>query len=175
MKRQGYLVVNAKQGTPSNPAYRGINRVPPYRIGDGGKVAPAMDFYVFGDCKDESNLIPSFEVADGLSHSLSASGQPHEVLVCGDSPSAHIFLEVVGPPIQHLGYDVAGIDGDYWSIVSDFPSAPWAEAFRDKLNENGLFDSAADAGRYLNEYRERGEPDATNTLEVIYLGRCRSE
>ena len=170
---EGFLVVRATDLLfPTGPAnYQGIDRVPPYYL-DRSQNAAAMDFYVLGDCKDrETNLIPSFDAARKLATRLSQGGARYEVICCCEGPKSPALAAVPEDTVEHLGYDVAGVRGDYWSIVGDFPSSPWADGFRSRLNEHGLFSLRADADEYLRQYTERREPDSNAAFDVVYVAR----
>lgn len=153
--------------------YSGVDRVPPYPADDENEQHSVED-YVFGDYKDEAtNLIPSFDSALRLHCALSSGGHKYEIVFCcedSDSDAVH-RIERNGLKIEHLGYDVANLRGDYWSIVGDFSRSAWASHFRGGINEFGLFRRRADAEAYLKEYRDRGEPDSDSSFDVVYVVR----
>lgn len=173
----GFLVVRTVQ--PERPGvssslrsrYLGIDRVPPYPADDENE-SEAMDQYVFGGCKDDTtNLIPSLDVAVRLQHALSASKYTYEILFCCEDREASSRIERDVVALEHLGYDVATVRGDYWSIVAEIPPTEWALRFRSCLNEFGLFDHRSDADAYRAEYRRRSEPDSDAPLDVVYVAR----
>jgi hypothetical protein len=172
--REGFLVVQARDALMSIGAtkYEGVDRVPPYYIDDRSASAAAMDFYVFGECKDrETNLIPSFEVAHRLATELSRQGTRHEVILCSDGPDAPALAAFPDNAVETLGYDVVGLHGDYWSIVGDWSTSPWADEFRSKINEHGLFDQKTHADEYLRQYVDRNEPDSDAEFDVVFVTR----
>lgn len=129
---------------------------------------------MFGDYKNEAtNLIPSFDSALRLHYALSSGRHNYEIIFCcEDSDSDAVQrIERNGLKIEHLGYDVASLRGDYWSIVGDFARSAWASRFRQSLNEFGLFRRRVDAEAYLKEYREQGEPDSDSPFDVVYVVR----
>jgi hypothetical protein len=151
--------------------YRGVDRVPPYPSDDEDE-QEAVEQYVFGNYKDDAtNLIPSFDAAVRLQRSLSSSKHRYEILFCCEDPKAVQGIEERGVHVEHLGYDVAAIRGDYWSIVADFSANDWAARFRSCLNALGLFTRKEDAEAYLREYRDKGEPDSESPFDVVYVTR----
>jgi len=165
---RGFLVVRAPD---TGMRYRGVDRVPPYPTDDESERA-ALEEYVLGDHKDDTtNLIPSIDDAVRLQRSLSSRAGKYEVLFCCENPDIVRTMEWGGVDIEQLGYDVAAIRADYWSIVSDLSKNEWASKFRSRLNEFGLFAGRADAEAYLREYRERREPDSDSPFDVVYVFR----
>jgi hypothetical protein len=132
-----------------------------------------MDEYVFGRVKDkDTNLIPSLETAVGLCKMLGRGGRRFEIIYCSDTEQQPILrCELEIGSTEFLGYDVAGISGDCWSIVDDFSSNDWARPYRQRLNPSGLFLERADAESYLRDYRAHGEPDADSAFDVIEVIR----
>lgn len=171
----GFLVVLSRDKAAEGHGftYQGVNRVPGYP-GNSADETSALDFYVFGDCKDPAtNLIPSMEVARELLARLLRTGRKYELLVCCEGPNSE-WLANLPAHAEHLGFDVAAIQADYWSIVDDFSPSDWALQFRERLNEHGLFREAKEAEEYLREYKHRNEPDADSPLEVVYAARLRN-
>lgn len=176
----GFLVVRSvepacgREDGSLRSRYHGVDRVPPWPTDDESE-QDAVEQYVFGDYKDDStNLIPSLEAAARLQRSLSTSKYNYEILFCcEDSQNVRTITER-GVDIEHLGYDVAGLCGDYWSIVADFSQSDWATRFREGLNEFGLFSRRTDAEAYLREYCDQLEPDSDSPFDVIYVVRLRS-
>lgn len=173
VRDSGFLVVLATK-TESNrgPAtYEGVDRMPGYP-GDRPDQTAALDFYVFGECKDpRTNLIPHIEVARDLLAQLSRGGRRYEIILCCEGPDSEALTRLPAACAERLGFDVAAIRSDYWSIVDDFSKSSWAEPFRSGLNEHGLFRSGKDAERYLREYKRRNEADSDSPLEVVYVVR----
>ena len=172
----GFLVVvvpDPKTESRSHK-YEGVNRVPGYP-GDSAEETNVLDFYVFGPCKDpDTNLIPSLEVARNLQIRLSRTSRKYEILLCCEGPNSEWFAKISPDYVEHLGFDVAAIQADYWSIVDDFSASLWAVRFRKKLNEHGLFGEEREAEQYLREYKHRNEPDSDSPLEVVYAARLRT-
>ncbi len=93
------------------------------------------------------------------------------MILCCSGPESEALRDLSAGAVAPLGFDVAVLQGDYWSIVGDFSRSAWARRFRERLNPYGLFANANDAGRYLYEYKHRNEPDSDMALEVVYLAR----
>ena len=147
------------------------DRVPPYPTDDENE-QDALEQYVFGDYKnDATNLISSFDSAVRLYLLLSLSKHRYEILCCCKDPEVVRSVERDSVEIEHLGYDVAAVRRDYWSIVADLPQKSWTSRFRNRLNGFGLFARRADAETYLREYRDRGEPDSDSPFDVVYVAR----
>ena len=173
----GFLVVlktpecRGERGSRLNPQYSGVNRVPLYPP-PNAEEASALDEYVFGDIKsNETNLIPYFGTALTLLKKLSSSPRAFEVIYCGTGPEDPILDELAVEKVVALGYDVAGVTGDGWSIVGDFASGEWAVAFANRLNSYGLFRDRADAQAYLKGYEDHNEPDSDIPFDVVYVAR----
>jgi len=58
---------------------------------------------------------------------------------------------------QFLGFDVAPIGGEFWSILDDMPAE--LKTYASDLNPNGLFDKQSSAEEYLDKYRRMELPD----------------
>jgi hypothetical protein len=171
----GFLVVRSQPDSSGNPLrYCGVDRVPPYsphETADGPHEQAVLEQYVFGEYKDEAtNVILSFERALQLFRSFSSSRHKYEIVFCSESEQ---ILPNLGPDlrVEPLGYDVAAVRGDYWSIVDDFSPSEWASLYRRQLNEFGLFRGKQEARAYLMEYRERGEPDGDFAFDVVHVAR----
>ena len=181
---EGFLVVLMTPETlelMSNKRYRGVNRIPCYRLANQDPIneeIEGMERYVFGGVRDEgSGLIPSQVVALHLLAQLQNSPRKFELLWCRVVPVAQ-DAQTTAPDLlgQRLGFDLAGLGGDFWSIVADFPFTDNRFAsFAGKLNENGLFDAAADARAYLNEYQRLQLPDFDIPFEVLEVQRVESQ
>jgi hypothetical protein len=178
MTRRGFLVVLSADiearddGVALRKPYEGVDRVPAYRFG-GTRRDEAMEAYVFGEYKDPStNLVPTLSAARRLCSWLSASKRErYEVLYCCESSRAQSWLAGSGSKVEDLGYDVASLGADYWSIVGDMPQDVWVRPHRKRLNSHGLFSSHDEATSYLTEYRRRDAPDSDAPLEVVFVAR----
>ncbi len=163
----GFAVVLSSNEGPStyNPRYRGIGRMPSYPT-EYIEEAPVLDDYVFADYKSlETNLIPTYARAVELWERLRISRREFDLLAWCSGPN-DAFLTHFSAQKRILGYEVAGISGDYWSIVDDIPSTTWTERYRQQLNSNGLFDDRSVAEAYLSDYRQRQEADWDSAFEV---------
>lgn len=152
--------------------YKGVDRVSPYPSDDKNEQA-IVEQYVFGDYKDDAtNLIPSFDAAVRLQRSLSSSSKHrYDILFCCEDSKGAQGIEERGMHVEPLGYDLAAIWGDYWSIVADFSPSDWADRFRSCLNEFGLFTRKEDAEAYLRESRDHRGPDSESPFDVVYVSR----
>lgn len=157
--------------------YAGVDRVPPIPTeAEEGEEAECLDEYVFGEIKDEgTNLIGNAADAFELGERLKTGRQRYEVLFVCDGPESVSRLEAESYRADALGYDIAAIQADYWSIVGDFSNAGWARPYRALLNRHGLFDTRASARSYLQEYRLHRDPDADAPFEVVYVLRVAPE
>jgi hypothetical protein len=176
----GFLVVllDGEYHNPRNPRYLGVDRVPaqPFPGGelDYPEEAAAMDAYVFGDYKDiESNVIPDYDRARELLEAFSSSRRAFELLMVCSGPEDPIRTRCGEAASQTpLGYDVASVSGDCWSIVEDIPESDWARPYLARLSDAGLLPSRQIAERYLEEYRQHKEPDWDSVpFEIVYLVR----
>lgn len=163
-------------GLPPNPLYKGVDRLPAAPIpGDPplfAEEAEALDAYVFGDFKDfDTNLIPTYQKAVELLQMFERSPRQYEIIYCCGDEKDLEELSQQEFRIEALGYDVASVTGDCWSIVDDMPDSPWAEPFRTRLNAHGLFPNKEDAEQYLQEYQDRREPDWDAELRVVFVAR----
>lgn len=174
---RGFLVVLLVGESQSNPSYAGVDRVPSYHLPEHPSDYPeesiALNADLFGDFRDfDSNLIPTLNLAQSLLTLFSMSPRQYEIVFCSDDwpvdPPASVQL-------LPLGFDVAGITGDCWSIVDDFPASPWANRFRAALNEFGLFPRRQNAVDYLAAYREHNEADSDYDFDVVHVARIRTE
>lgn len=154
-----------------NPRYSGVNRIPMYPS-KYAEEATALDDYVFGNMKSAStNLIPDLTTAADLLERLSPSPRKYEILLCCPGPDEKACQTLKPDEVVPLGYDVALVKGDGWSIVADFAFGEWAKAFLTRLNEHGLFRNRSDAEDYLRAYRDQQEPDADMPFEVVFVAR----
>lgn len=176
----GYLIVRARDTGERGgegelmSSYRGVDRVPALPADDKCE-QEALDQYVFGGFKEEEgNLIACFEDALRLHALFSAGKHRYEILYCCEGLNAIQGIAGGGVDIECLGYDVAAISGDYWSIVGDMADGAWAEVYRRVLNEYGLFACRNEAEAYLWEYRRRQEADHDVALDVVYVARVTS-
>lgn len=174
----GFLVVaripecRGEAGKELNPRYSGVDRVPAYPSTREDE-NDALDAYVFGDFKDgDSNMISEYGKALELLRMFPTSSDRYEVILCcegGTSQAIHKLTPVRSKP---LGYDVAVVRGDYWSVVNDFCGSQWAAPFVAKLNENGLFGTREVAETYLQHYVKHKEADWNMCFDVVFVLRC---
>jgi hypothetical protein len=173
----GFLIVLEKSGESHllNPRYVGVDRLPPYYLGDElltqyPEEAQAVDDYVFGNYKDDYTVIADYSKALELYRRFSVAQRKYELLFCGSGPDDPLLLSLRDLTTNvPLGYDISGIGGDSWSIVGDFSSSDWAGPYLAQLNDNGLFNSRDDALQYLKEYCEQKEPDSEDTFKVVFV------
>ena len=168
----GFLVVlEPRLSRNTGKLYAGVGRIPPYPSQHDGEES-AMDEYVFGDVKDpDTNVIPSLEAAILLCGKLSSSGRRFEILYCRDAQQPISISGSEMPRIEHLGYDVATVRSEGWSIVDDISVRDWAAVFRQALNANGLLPTKADADAYLRAYRLNGDHDADFQFDIVEVMR----
>lgn len=147
---QGYLLVlRQPEILPTNPRYRGIDRMPPYPS-DIMEEQGALDDYVFGHYKNKEGVIPSLELARDLLSRFASSPRQFEIIhVRTAGPTMSPPMDT--PGYRFLGVDVAG-DAPFWSIVGDLPNEPAAVALQAGLNQYGLLHSLEDAQAYLDAY-----------------------
>ncbi len=176
----GFLVVLADTGyrNARNPRYVGVDRLPPYSPMPYGTHLPEetepLEAYVFGDYKSpDSSLITDYLKALELWGQFAVSRRRFEILFCGVGPDDPKLCKTqsLTKAIDALGYDVAGMRGDCWSIVEDIPASEWAAPFAQALNENGLLSLRVEAQRYLDGYREHKEPDCDIPFDVVFVAR----
>jgi hypothetical protein len=169
----GFLVVlrTPEYRSPRNPRYFGVDAVP----ASTSKIpeeAQALNDYVFGNFKDfETNLILTYSKAHELWMAFSKSSREFEIIFCCAGPDDVAMNSLTSVEWQALGYDVAGICGDYWSIVDDIPASDWAKPYVAALNESGLFRTRNEAAQYLREYRDHREADYDSQFDVVYVVR----
>src|SRR5262249_16404838 len=139
---RGYMVV---QVVSEMPGYKGVYRMPPYPSSHPEE-AEAMDQYVFGDFKDEmqNDLIADLQSARKLLEMFRDKPTSYELIFVSNGDE-----EPEGIQADAFGYDVANAGGEWWSPVSEFPRRPNFQAFRDKLNQAGLFSQREDAQAFL--------------------------
>ena len=168
----GFLVVvaDARNRATGGP-YAGVCRVP-YYPPDDVREERAMDEYVFGDFKDDdTNLIPSLEAAVKLCGMLRSGGRQFEIIYCRDAEQPVPLSQMGIGSVQSLGYDVAGIRWNYWSIVEDFSIGDWAIPYHKRLNPNGLFGEKSDAEAYLRDYRAHRDHDWDSGFNIVEVLR----
>jgi hypothetical protein len=173
----GYLVVlktperQPGGGSRLNDRYSGVNRIPAYPSAFPEE-AVALDDYIFGTLKSENtNLIPDLASATDLLNRFSGSPREFEIILCCPGPHSKEYQALQPNLAVPLGYDVALVKGDGWSIVDDFASDQWATQFLTRLNEHGLFREQRDAEDYLRAYRQHQEPDADMPFEIVFVAR----
>jgi hypothetical protein len=152
-----------------NRKYRGIYRVPacpPPHVQE----REAMERYVFDPAVKSRDtwMIPTLDKAWELLAMLGNSPRKFEIIyceaVCGDAERRPEHSNSAKANYELLGFDVATTEGEFWSIVADFP--PQLQMFAPQLNAYGLFDSEALAAAFLREYRLRKLPDSEMSLIV---------
>ncbi len=175
----GYLIVLVDSGyiNALNPNYAGVDRLTPYAPHPYATHFPeeteVLEDYVFGDHKrrDDSSLIVEYSKALELWRRFAVSRRAYEILLCSSGP-ADGEIENIDPrsaTIISLGYDVAGISGDCWSIVQDLPDSQWAQPYVQRLNGHGLFTTRQDAEAYLQDYITKQEADWDLPFEIVFV------
>jgi hypothetical protein len=164
----GFLVVlEPRLSRNTGKFYAGVGRVPPYPSGNPAE-ARAMDEYVFGGVKNpDTNVIPSLEAAVRLCQMLNLGGRRFEIIYCRDGEQRIPDPELEIESTETLGYDVATVRTEHWSIVDDISLNDWAAPYRRRLNPNGLLPERADAEGYLHDYRAHKEWDADFPFDVV--------
>jgi hypothetical protein len=134
----GFLVVcEPRLSRNTGKIYAGVGRMPTYPSKIPGEES-AMDHYVFGGVKDcDSNTIPLLGAAVRLCNLLSRAGRRFEIIFCRAAQQQIPGFEQVRG-IDSLGYDVATVRTECWSIVDDICPSDWAVPYRQQLNKNGL-------------------------------------
>lgn len=181
-KFRGFLVVlqvpewpeYVAPGLPDN--YRGVCRTPPAphpgETPEYPEEAEAFEADMLEDYNDdETGLIPSYERAVELYRLFSRSPRAYEIVYCCEGPEGLADLPADRVEAEVLGYDVAVMPGDLWSIVLDVPSSDWTAPFRARLNQYWLFDNREDAEKYLQRYREEEEHDWDLPFQVVLVSR----
>jgi len=122
-----------------------------------------MEAYVFEDFKDErTGLIPNKAKALRLLRLFESSPRKFDLIYCTDATA-----EPPAEDYSFLGFDIAGLGGDYWSIVGDFPVDRRVRSFLAHLNRWGLFDREAEAAEFLRRYRALKLPHHDIDFQVI--------
>jgi hypothetical protein len=150
--RRGYLVVLSEFEIPG---YQGVYRMPPYPS-PHAEEAEAIDKYVFGSFKSEAagDLIPSVEDARKLLKMFRSSPRAFEIIyVTSDEDGPE------GVESEELGYDVANCQGEWWSVIADFPGSSQFDEFCKGLNSYGLFSQRTWAERFLAKCIQERVPD----------------
>lgn len=150
----------------------GVFRVPEYWLEDERRQAGFLDEYLLGDViDDDTNLVPTFaaalEVARLIPLDLRSDFEIIYVNCVDDEPPTDAGTDEP----ELLGFDVACVTGDRWTIVGDFATGEWAEAFRRKLNAYGLFRQRTTASAYLAQYRAHGEWGGDAQLQIAAVFR----
>ena len=176
----GFLIVlvDSTEYCDRNSRYTGVDRLPPYAPPPYSTHFPeettAIEDYVFGAYKDaDPSLIIDYSKAIELWQRFKVSRRPYEILLCCSGPDDQSITEVKqrGASIAPLGYDVANIRGDCWSIVGDYSVGEWAKLHVEGLNNNGLFNTRGDAEQYLKGYVDHQEADWDTPFEVVFVAR----
>jgi hypothetical protein len=172
MIAKGYLIVLKSPGdilASENPHYKGLYRIPPWS--QKNYEEGFDDPYVFGNFTDKTGLIPTLsKVQQALAHFTKViPTESLEIIYAQQYNAAEIPSQTANS--NFLGYDVAGEESPFWSIVADFPfPEPGFKRFVDKLNSFGLFSAVADAKEYLKLYiaRKLSHYDSPLVLWSIY-------
>jgi hypothetical protein len=183
---EGYLVVLKVPediDRLSNKRCLGVCRMPCYRLAGQDPIKEemaAMDRYVFGGiCDEESGLIPSYDIASDLLAQFGKSPREFEIIWCRTAePESNQYRQgaLISGPGERLGFDVATLGGEFWSIVADFPATDTRfQIFLDRLNESGLFASAGDAWEYLRQYQRLQLFDYDFPFEVLEVRSLESK
>jgi hypothetical protein len=165
----GYLVVlrqpdRAQDYVNLNPRYRGANRIPYYPASIPEEI-DAMEEYVFGPYRDERlDFIPTLVRARSLLTKFENSPRRFELI--------YVTTDHVKPPPDaekavELGYDVATVGGEFYSIVDDFPKHTAFNAFQNRLNSSGLLGSPECAQKFLDLYRSLKLSDSDWTFKIL--------
>jgi len=163
-----FLVVLANRAdylrNSPNTHYRGVNRVAPYSPYIDEDRA-ALEAYVFGPYKDDNNLIPTEDVAKELLRQFAGSKKQLEIIYCEVLDEERGIVSM--PHFRFGGYDVAALEGGYWSIVGDFPAAQTMRKYLSILNDVGLFDDHKTAQVFLNDYCNKKLPDYDSPMSIV--------
>ena len=164
----GFIVVRRenpyRSRTIHNPAYRGMCRIPTWPSDDPREDA-LLDKYVF-ELRNDAGFLDDEGVARQLASDLEkASGRGFEVLACSEI----VAPEATSLVLRHvIGYDVAGRDPAFWSIVLDFPLTHASEPFLRQLNAEGLFSSAVAAEDFLRLCRKFNLANSERTVFAVF-------
>ena len=173
---EGFLVVRKRlskvEYNPLNPLYMGVMRIPPMSY-PPESMSDTMWKYVFeGVTKEETNLIDDIGKAREILEGLEKEGEEVEVIYVTENPEVGGYCRLKEGK-EGLGWDVAGVMGDYWSIVSDISDQEWARRFRSLLNRHGLFQEKKIAIEYLDQYRKNREADWDSPFDVVFVARVK--
>lgn len=127
--------------------------------------AEALDEYAFGNYTNEQGFIPDLESARKLLSLFAKSPRKFKIIYCRER-QGQAKLPSSEQEIHFLGFDVAGSESPFWSIVVNFPSEPKAKEFLSRLNKDGLFEFFKDAQEYLEFYRFNKLPDYDLPLNI---------
>jgi hypothetical protein len=161
----GFLVVLKDGGRPANPEYGGLYRTPPFLQQQYNRGFD--DPYLSDKFVNDAGLIPSAEEVHIVLDRFSEVYPRSELEV--------LWVEHIGPDEDvaadgALGVDIASLS-PFWSILADIPEA-FIEPWRDRLNEHGLFDSAATARAYRSAYRDGFRQDREVELHLWSVQRA---
>lgn len=167
----GFLVVIVPDGIrfPQNERYRGVDRRPPV---DLDLAEHFRDPYLYSDDIDETGLISNLVAAQNILLEYSSVMRVEDLEIVASSDHESI-LEL--PSIFPAGFDVAGSEANFWSILGDFPSGAEVDSFRAKLNDYGLFSDRRDAADYLQAYRRGNFADSDAPFSVWSVAIAGSE
>jgi len=174
--RNGFVVV---QKSPSvnrgrfNSIYRGVDRLVPWskeKFGNGFN-----DPYLSAKYTTDDGFIRNLPLAkEVVSYFSEIVGSDNlEILYIMERSGAEELGSLPGRGLSVLGFDVAGNESPFYSIVNDFPppSEVSFQGFREQLNENGLLGSVDLAREYLTVYLQRypEERDQEFVIWEVYL------
>ncbi len=174
---EGFLVVRKHlskvESNPLNPFYQGVMRIPPLS-NPLESMSDTMWEYLLGETiKEETNLIEDAGKAKEIFLGLKKEGEDVEVVYVTENPEEGGYCQLGEEEKEGLGWDVAGVRGDYWSIVSDISDREWAKRFRSLLNRHGLFQEKKIAIEYLDQYRKNREADWDSPFDVVFVARVK--
>ena len=172
---EGFLVVQKHLSeadyNPLNPSYRGVMRIPPLS-NPLESMSDTMWEYLLGETiKEETGLIEDMEKAKEIFSGLKREGEDVEIVYVTENPEEGGYCRLAEEKREGLGWDVAGVRGDYWSIVADMSDREWAKRFRSLLNRHGLFQEKKVALEYLDQYRKNRDPDWDSPFDVVFVAR----
>lgn len=156
-----------------NPRYRGVDRLVTWSEEQFAR--GFSDPYLSSEYTTADGFIPSLDLAHQAISLFAEFVTPEDlkILYVREALELQKPAFLMQPEPKLLGFDVAGRGSPFYSIVNDFPAPEEAGfvAFRDRLNENGLFDSRSLAIEYLKAYVGRYPEEGDQELVVweVYL------
>lgn len=168
---EGFLVVlKPYTDYPTwQPGYRGIDRTPPYS--QDAAFRGFEDPLVFGKVTTEAGLIRNHSLAHGVLQVFSTILNPSDLEIIRVQEIGR-GERIVDPPTDWslIGFDIAGAEGPFYSIVGDFPGENAIQRFHKALNSSSLFSSPTVAYEYLDTYRqlELADHDLSYTCWAVF-------